>query len=184
MKHIPDFILYLTGFFSTVLFVFCGISHSSNKTLFIWTLFGGIVFGLLTGFLIWQNEVWKNKADTTIARQNAIVPDISCSMEYPIKVEKDRSFRDTKNPAIIIKNSGPIAAVSLSAVINIYVYNTKENEIVEFIINQHGKPQTYANTFAPTANVLTKDLILFTGEKIKSTAGKCHMIGEKYQVFS
>lgn len=133
MRHIPDFIIYLTGFFSTILFVLCSIFYSSNKTWFIWTLFGGLVFGLLTGFLIWQNEVWKKQANTTMATQNAIEPNVSCLMEYPIKVEKDTSYRDTKNPTIIIKNSGPVTAVSLSAVINIYVYNIKENEIVEFI---------------------------------------------------
>ena len=115
------------------MFVLCSIFYSSNKTWFIWNLFGGIIFGLLTGFLIWQNEIWKNQANTTIATQNAFEPNISCLMEYPIKVEEDRSYRDTKNPTIIIKNSGPVTAVSLSAVINIYVYNIKENKIVEFI---------------------------------------------------
>ena len=133
MRHIPYFIIYLTGFFSTILFVLCGIFYSSNKTSFIWTLFGGLVFGLLTGFLHWQNEVLKNQANTTITTKSAIEPKVSCSMEYPIKIEKDRSYRDTKNPAIIIKNSGPISAVSLSAIINIYIYNIKENKIVEFI---------------------------------------------------
>lgn len=133
MRHIPDFIIYLTGFISTILLLFCGIFYSSNKTSFIWTLFGGLVFGLLTGFLIWQNEVWKNQANTTIATQNAIEPKVSCSMEYPIKFEEKRPYRDTENPIIIIKNSGPVNAVSLSAVINIYVYNIKENNIVNFI---------------------------------------------------
>ena len=61
MKHVIDSIIYLTGFFSTVLFVLCGIVYSSIKTWFIWTLFGGLVLGLLIGFLIWQNEVWKNQ---------------------------------------------------------------------------------------------------------------------------
>ncbi len=133
MKYIPDSTVYLTGFFSTILFVLCGVFYSSNKTWFIWTLFGGLVFGLLTGFLIWQNEIWKNQASTTLATQNAIEPNVSCLMEYPIKVEKDSSYRDTKNPTIIIKNSGPVTAVSVSAEINIYVYSTKENKIVEFI---------------------------------------------------
>lgn len=132
MRHIPDFIIYLTGFFSTLLFVLCGIFYSSNKTWYIWTLFGGLVFGLLTGFLVWQNEVWKNQANT-IATQNTIEPNVSCLMEYPIKVEENRPYRDTKNPTIIIKNSGPFTAVSLSAVIHIYVYDIKENKIDEFI---------------------------------------------------
>lgn len=133
MKHIADSIIYLTGFFSTVFFVLCGINYSSNRTWFIWTLFGGLVLGLLTGFLIWQNEVWKNQESITSATQNDIKPSISCIMEYPIKVENEKPYRNTKNPSIIIKNSGPISAVSLSAAINIYIYNTKENKIVELI---------------------------------------------------
>ncbi len=133
MRHIADSIIYLTGFFSTVLFVLCGIIYSSNKTWFIWTLFGGLVLGLLTGFLIWQNEVWKKNESITVATQNEIEPSISCLMEYPIKIENKKPYRNTKNPSIIIKNSGPIPAVSLSVVINIYVYNTKENKIVELI---------------------------------------------------
>jgi hypothetical protein len=59
VRHIPDVIIYLTGFISTIFFVLGGIYFSSNKTLGIWSLFGGIVCGLLTGFLIWQNDIWK-----------------------------------------------------------------------------------------------------------------------------
>ena len=51
-------------------------------------------------------------------------------------------------------------------------------QIADFILNQQGKPDAYADTFAPTENDLKKDLVLFTGEKIKSRAGKRHMIGE------
>jgi hypothetical protein len=96
-------------------------------------LFGGLVFGLLAGFLIWQNEVWKDQESITAVTQNDIEPSISCLMEYPIKVENEKPYRNTKNPSIIIKNSGPIPAVSLSATVDIYVYNLKENEISELI---------------------------------------------------
>lgn len=51
--------------------------------------------------------------------------------------------------------------------------------IAGFILNQQGKPRTYANTFAPTETDLKQDLILFTGERIKTSAGKYHMIGEE-----
>lgn len=51
--------------------------------------------------------------------------------------------------------------------------------IVDFILNQQGKPRTYANTFAPTKNDLKRDLVLFTGEKVKTNAGRSHMIGEE-----
>ncbi len=52
-------------------------------------------------------------------------------------------------------------------------------DIADFIINQQGKPRAYANTFAPTEVDLRQDLILFTGERITSEVGKCHMIGEE-----
>jgi len=133
MKHIADSLIYISGFVSTVFFVFCGISYSSNKTWFIWSLFGGLVFGLLTGFLIWQNEVWKDQKKIAAVAQNDIEPNISCLMEYPIKVGNKKPYRNTKNPSILIKNSGPIPAVSLSATVDIYVYNTKENKIIELI---------------------------------------------------
>ncbi len=133
MKHIADSILYLSGFVSTVFFVLCGISYSSNKSWFIWTLFGGLVFGLITGFLIWQNEIWKGQKNIAADAQNDIEPKISCLMEYPIKVENEKPYRNTKNPSIFIKNSGPIPAVSLSATVDIYVYNTKEKKISKLI---------------------------------------------------
>ncbi len=133
MRHIADSIIYLSGFISTVFFVLCGISYSSNKTWFIWNLFGGLVFGLLTGFLIWQNDVWKDQKNIITEAQNEIEPKISCVIEYPIKVENEKPYRNTKNPSIFIKNSGPIPAISLSATIDIYAYNTKDNEIVELI---------------------------------------------------
>ena len=55
----------------------------------------------------------------------------------------------------------------------------EKSKITDFIVHQHGKPHVYANTFAPTEFDLNQDLILFTGEKIKSNAGKCHTIGEE-----
>lgn len=57
--------------------------------------------------------------------------------------------------------------------------DSEKKEIIDFIVNQQGEPKTYADTFAPTENDLKHDLILFTGERIKTTAGRCHMIGEE-----
>jgi len=62
MSHIPDAIIYFTILLMTLAFLFCGIYFSSNKTLGIWSLFAGIVLGLLTVFLYWQNDVWKSRA--------------------------------------------------------------------------------------------------------------------------
>jgi hypothetical protein len=46
-------------------------------------------------------------------------------------------------------------------------------------LNQQGKPGTYADTFAPTEYDISQNLVLFTGEKIKTKAGRSHMIGEE-----
>lgn len=69
MKPVPDFAIYLSGLVSTVFFVICGIYFASNRTLGIWTLFGGIVFGLLTGFLYWQNDISKTQASKAFNRE-------------------------------------------------------------------------------------------------------------------
>ncbi len=132
MRHIGDSIIYLTGFFSTVLFVLCGIYYQSNKTWFIWTLFGGLVLGLLTGFLIWQNEIWKNQESIAARAQKDIVPRISCTMEFPIKSESDRVFRDKHNPEIVISNNGPVKALSVSGEVEVYGYDSKKDEIIGF----------------------------------------------------
>ena len=62
-----------------------------------------------------------------------IEPDISISMEYPINVENDKVYRNTRNPDVIIKNNGPVKAVSLSCNIKIFVYNTNKRNITQFI---------------------------------------------------
>lgn len=69
--------------------------------------------------------------------------------------------------------------VSEALLFNTNIDDDERLQIADFIISQQGKPYTYANTFAPTENDLKRDLILFTGEKIKSKVGKCHMIGEE-----
>jgi len=132
MRHIGDSIIYLTGFFSTVFFVLCGIYYQSNKTWFIWTLFGGLVLGLLTGFLILQNEIWKNQGSIAARTQNDIKPRISCTMEYPIKTEDDRVFRDKRNPEIVISNNGPVNALSVSGKVEAYRYDSKKDKIIGF----------------------------------------------------
>lgn len=61
-----------------------------------------------------------------------VKPNISCSMEYPIKVEKDKVFRNKRNPEIVVKNNGPIKVVSVSGDLKIYEYNLSKNEITGF----------------------------------------------------
>jgi hypothetical protein len=69
--------------------------------------------------------------------------------------------------------------VSEALLYDLKIDTDEKIEIADFILNQQGKPKTYADTFAPTENDLKHDLILFSGERIKTSAGKCHMIGEE-----
>ena len=82
---------------------------------------------------------------------------------------------------LIDKNSlfRTIDNVSEAIFFNLEMNSEEKGEIADFIVNQQGKPYTYANTFAPTENDMKQDLVLFTGERIRSGAGKCHMIGEE-----
>lgn len=66
------------------------------------------------------------------SKQN-LKPEISCSMEYPIKKENDKYFRNNRNPDIVVRNNGPIKAVSVSCDIKIYQYDLSKNEIVQFV---------------------------------------------------
>ena len=69
--------------------------------------------------------------------------------------------------------------ISEAILLNQEVDYAEKLQISNFIINQQGKLTAYADTFAPTYNDLMGDLILFTGERIKSKAGKYHIIGEE-----
>lgn len=53
-------------------------------------------------------------------------------MEYPIKFENNKYFRNKRNPDIIIRNNGPIKAVALTGYVKIYTYNTELEHIVNY----------------------------------------------------
>lgn len=80
----------------------------------------------------WAWYYYSDYASKRLHHQH-IKPDISCSMEYPIKVEDDKVFRNKRNPDIIVKNDGPLKVVSVSCDIKIYVYNGKKDKIIDFI---------------------------------------------------
>jgi hypothetical protein len=61
-----------------------------------------------------------------------LVPDITCTMEYPIKSEEDKVFRDKHNPDIIISNNGPVSALSVSGNVNGYQYNSQKDAITGY----------------------------------------------------
>lgn len=69
--------------------------------------------------------------------------------------------------------------VSEALLFGFKIDDNEKTEIADFIVSQHRAPRTYADTFAPTEIDLRQDLRLFTGERVKSGAGKCHMIGEE-----
>ncbi len=69
--------------------------------------------------------------------------------------------------------------VSEALLFNLEIGEKEKYALADFIAGRHGQPRSYANTFAPTDFDLQKDLILFTGEKVTSAVGKCHMIGEE-----
>jgi len=60
------------------------------------------------------------------------IPDITCTMEYPIKAEDDKVFRDKHNPGIIVSNNGPVSALSVSGDVNGYQYNTQKDAITGY----------------------------------------------------
>jgi hypothetical protein len=55
----------------------------------------------------------------------------------------------------------------------------EKSAVADFIVDRQGKPHAYGDTFAPTEADLRRDLTLFTGDKIRTAAGKCHVIGEE-----
>ena len=57
---------------------------------------------------------------------------------------------------------------------------SQKNEVVKWIADRQGLPGSYAGKlFALTKNDFDNDIQLFTGEKIKSNAGKAHVLGEE-----
>lgn len=59
-------------------------------------------------------------------------PDITCTMEYPIKAENDSVFRDKHNPEIIVSNNGPVAALSVTGDVNVYQYDSQKDKITGY----------------------------------------------------
>ena len=60
-------------------------------------------------------------------------PDIKCTMEYPIKAEDDKIFRNKHNPEVVISNNGPVKALSVSGDVKAYRYDSQKDEITGFV---------------------------------------------------
>lgn len=109
----------------------------TNKTKFlfcwqhVWQPFSLIFFFAAVAELSGYNlkDIWGRN-------QQHVKPDISCAMEYPIEVNNGKVFRNKQNPMVVIKNKGPIRAVSPSCDIKIYLYDAEKHKITKFI--DHG----------------------------------------------
>ena len=69
--------------------------------------------------------------------------------------------------------------VSEALLFDLKIEEEERSAIANFIVNQQGKPYAYAASYAPTAFDTKHDLILFTGERITTNAGRFHMIAEE-----
>ena len=124
---------------------------------------------MFTGFLIWQNEIWKKEESIASRTQNEIVPRISCTMEYPIKAEADKVFRDKHNPDIIVSNNGPVAALSVSGDVNIYGYDYQKDKINQYAYQgMKSFDHAFSKEELKPFDELRQPTIGLTGEKILS----------------
>lgn len=107
MRYIPDAVVYFTILITTICFVVCGLYFSSNKTFGIWSLFIGIVFGLCTVFLYWQNDIWKNQDSKVLQSQHAgkNTTDKPVHISTPSQTESPTINRaEIKRPRIWLKS--------------------------------------------------------------------------------
>jgi hypothetical protein len=72
-----------------------------------------------------------------------------------------------------------IDRVSEALFFGLEIEASEKQSVTEFLIKRHYAPGAYANMFAPTEMDMKQDLVLFTGEKIKSNVGRRHMLGEE-----
>ena len=69
--------------------------------------------------------------------------------------------------------------VSEALLFELDITENEKMNIADFLIGRHKAPDAYANTFTPTTSDEKTAYVLFTGEKVKSRAGKFHIIGEE-----
>lgn len=147
MRHIPDVIIYLTGLITTIFLAFCSIYFASNKTLGIWLLFGCIVFGLLTGFLYWQNDIWKIQAKLGNEKEPIIY--LNSATIKPLLINGKTDNNNFKI-SFEIKNIGDKEIDIIKNKIYIVDLNNKKYEKVEEEIN----PQTLYPNGPPISSFL------------------------------
>jgi len=62
-----------------------------------------------------------------------VKPAITCTLEYPIKAEGDKVFRNKRNPDVVISNNGPVKVVSISGSVKAYRYDSAKEEITAIV---------------------------------------------------
>lgn len=130
-NFLAAFIIFLI-WFVTALLSGWAFDKSGEINKFVLVVNILVILGVFVGATVRSSIEMSKTKEVEVTPKN-VKPDISCIMEYPIKVENNQVFRYKRNPEIIIKNNGPFKAVSLSADIKIYVYNTQHNNISQFI---------------------------------------------------
>lgn len=101
-----------------------------KKTNYNWGLVA-VIIAAIGLFSQWGWNAYQDYSNKE-SRHQHVKPNISCFIEYPIKTEGDKTFRDKRNPQIVIKNDGPIKAVSVTADIKIYVYDEEKDQITNY----------------------------------------------------
>jgi len=82
-----------------------------------------------------------------------------------------------------IVNPNSLAA-TLDAVNEVFFYKrslskSQREKVAKWIASWQGKPNSYANMFAPTENDLNGDVRVFTGERLRSGGSIRHILGEE-----
>lgn len=82
-----------------------------------------------------------------------------------------------------IVNPNSLAA-TLDAVNEVFSYKrslskSQREKVAKWIASRQGKPNSYANMFAPTENDLNGDARVFTGERLRSGGLIRHILGEE-----
>jgi hypothetical protein len=95
---------------------------------------------LVASLTLTSTWIWNlyNDRESKKLRHQHITPEILCFIEYPIKTEGEKTFRDKRNPDIVLVNKGPIKIVSVTCDVELYVYDENKDEIVQFISSIHG----------------------------------------------
>ena len=119
----------------------------------------GILASLSAIFGINVKNIWENF--------KTLKPEISISMEYPLKIENDEVLGTQVNPEVLITNHGPVNAVSLSGDIKIYIYYKDQDKIILYYDpDQKGFHFFLSKKILEPFDTLRKSCFSFSGEGV------------------